>query len=461
MKLYKASDSSKNPLQWICNLLDNAHDFFILKDLSGKVVYINKRLLEILGYSADDVENYDYFFYHILNYKEIGPYEDGLIIELTAKYNIKMSFSIRLSSITNTAGDKIAYLGFVKLRNYFKIEPGHYFNLFKSPTDVMDITEEGVIVLDGKFNVVYINNKACELFGIKYTRFINEKFFEIIKKYDLNVSEEGLVKGEKIVIPSKNNIEERVLLLKYGKINNDHWKVITVKNITEDLKYKKLIEQTEKYTIAGKFAATTIHEIKNSLTSIKGFIQLLQAKHPDSSTYYETILDEVNRVLGLIKNYLGIVRNSEEEVEAEIDLNTVINQYLLLFEAEAAKKGVKIEKRFGDVPLVKINKNHLKQLILNIVQNSLHAIEKNGKIILNTKYNHHTKKIIIRVADNGGGIEKKYLKRVVEPLFTTKKEGTGLGLAICRSIVEMYNGDIKIFSKKGKGTLVKIILSDK
>lgn len=69
--------------------------------------------------------------------------------------------------------------------------------------------------------------------------------------------------------------------------------------------------------------------------------------------------------------------------------------------------------------------------------------------------------MVIRIVDNGGGIEKKYLKKVIEPLFTTKREGTGLGLAICKSIVELYNGDIKIFSKKGKGTLVKIILGER
>lgn len=258
----------------------------------------------------------------------------------------------------------------------------------------------------------------------------------------------------------KGSFDEIVLLLKYGKLNSGHWKTIIVKNITEDLKYQKLIEQTEKYTIAGEFAATTIHEIKNSLTSVKGFIQLLQAKHKESSTYYETILDEVDRILALIKNYLGIVR-SNEEGETEIDINGVINQYLLLFEAEAVRKKIKIEKRFGDVPPIKMDKNHLKQLILNVVQNSLHAIGENGKIILDTRYYTLKKRVVIRIVDNGGGIEKKYLKKVIEPLFTTKREGTGLGLAICKSIVELYNGDIKIFSKKGKGTLVKIILGER
>ncbi len=460
MKVNKAFATDKNSLQWICNLLDNSHDFFVLKDLNGKVVHVNKRLLETLGYTVDELDNYDYFFYHILKYKEVGPYEDGLIIELTAKYNIRMSFSIKFSPIANSVGDKIAFLGFVKLRSYCKEKPEDYFNFFKHPNDVMDMTEEGVVIVDNRFNVVYVNNRTCELFGIKYTKFINAKFMDIIKKYKPDASENNLINGEKIVIPLNGSFDERVLLLKYGKLNSGHWKTIIVKNITEDLKYQKLIEQTEKYTIAGEFAATTIHEIKNSLTSIKGFIQLLQAKHKESSTYYETILDEVDRILALIKNYLGIVR-SNEEGETEIDINGVINQYLLRFEAEAVRKKIKIEKRFGDVPPIKMDKNHLKQLILNVVQNSLHAIGENGKIILDTRYYTLKKRVVIRIVDNGGGIEKKYLKKVIEPLFTTKREGTGLGLAICKSIVELYNGDIKIFSKKGKGTLVKIILGER
>ncbi|MDI3519321.1 MAG: hypothetical protein PWQ34_1468 [Caldanaerobacter sp.] len=462
MKSHKSSSTQKNSLQWICNLLDNAHDFFVLKDLKGKVVHINTRLLEILGYTHEDVEDYDYFFHSVLKYKEIGPYEEGLIIELTGKYNIRMSFGIKFSPITNTAGEKVAYLGFVKLRDYVKGRLDYPLDLFKASANVLEVTEEGVIVVDGKFNVVYVNNKACELFGIKYVKFINTKFLDLIKRYKPDFSEISLLRGDKIVVPSRDGNEERVLLLKYGKLMNNHWKIIIAKDITEDLRYKKLMEQTEKYTIAGEFAATTIHEIKNSLTSIKGFIQLLQVKHPDSFTYYETILDEVDRVLGLIRNYLGIIKSNEEgEEEKEIDVNAVINQYLLLFEAEMVKKGIKLEKRFGNVPLMKIDKNHIKQLILNIVQNSMHAVENNGKIVLSTKYSPYLKKLILRIADNGGGIEKKHLKRVIEPLFTTKKDGTGLGLAICKSIADMYNGDLKIYSKKGKGTLVKVVLGEK
>lgn len=457
----RASAANKNSLQWICNLLDNARDFFVLRDLKGKVVHINKRLLEILGYTPNDIEDYNYFFYQILKYKEIGPYEDSLVVELTAKYNIRMSFTIRYSPITNNFGEKIASLGFMKLKGYCKDRPECCISIFKHPMDIMNMTEEGFIIVDNKFNVVYANHRACDLFGIKYTKFINAKFMEIIKKYKPDISEHSLLKGERITVPARGSFDERVLLLKYGKLNSDCWKTVILRDITEDLKYQRLIEQTEKYTVAGEFAAITIHEIKNSLTSIKGFVQLLQVKHKDSSTYYETILDEVDRVLNLIKNYLGIVRNSEEGGETEIDINTVINQYLLLFEAEAVCKKIKIEKRFGEIPPIKMDKNHVKQLILNIVQNSLHAIGENGKILLDTKYHPHKKRVVIRVADNGGGIEKKYLKKVIEPLFTTKKEGTGLGLAICKSIVELYNGDIKIFSKKGEGTLVKIILNER
>ena len=124
----------------------------------------------------------------------------------------------------------------------------------------MDMTEEGVVIVDNKFNVVYVNNRACELFGVKYTKFINAKFTDFLRKYKPDASENNLINGEKIVIPSKGNCDERVLLLKYGKLNGGHWKTIIVKDITEDLKYQKLIEQTEKYTIAGEFAATTIHE---------------------------------------------------------------------------------------------------------------------------------------------------------------------------------------------------------
>ena len=454
--------NDKNSLKWIYNLIDNAHDFFVLKNLNGNIIYINSRLLEYLGYVHDDIDNdYKEFFYNVLQYKEHGPLEDGLVIELKTRYLEKRTFTIKYSPVTNNYGEKIAFLGFVRPKNYCKNKSEQCFNVFKNYIDVMEFTEEGVVVIDNKSNIIYANHKVCDIFHIKYSKFITKKFIDILKNYIEDINEMNLYKGIKLKIRSKESSEERIILIKYGDVNTDCWYSVFVKDITEDIKYNGLIEQAEKYNVLGEITASTIHEIKNSLTSVRGFIQLLQIKHKESESYYETIMDEVNRALNLMKSYLGIIRNSEPSETEDIDINAIINQYMLLFEAEAAHKKIKFKKIFSDLPMIKIDKNHIKQLILNIVQNSLQAIEEDGEIILTTKYLKNKNKIVIRFADNGGGIDKETLKKITKPLFTTKKDGTGLGLAVCRNILEIYEGDMKILSKKGKGTIVKLFLNVK
>lgn len=448
---------NKQSLEWICTLLDSAHDFFILKDLSGRIVYINRKLVEVLGYSQRDIgDDYNYFFYELLEYNEIGPFEDTMAIELKTKYDIKMLFTIKYNSINNSKGERIAILGFIKLKSYCRNRPEQCLNIFKNQMDIIELTDEGVLVIDNRDNIIYLNQKACDLLNIKYSRIINKNFTDVIHTIKPDFSSFHFYSGEKIIIP----VKDRVLIIEYGKLNTECWKTIILRDATEDLKYKKLIEQAEKYSAMGELAASAIHEIKNSLTSVKGFVQLLQAKHKDSSTYHEAILDEIDRILELVRSYLGIAKGNDDG-NMDIEINSVVNQYMLLIEAEAVHRKIKIIKKFNEIPLVRIDKNHLKQLLLNIVQNSFQAIGENGTIILMTKYQPYRNKVVIKIADNGGGIDRDNLKKVLEPLFTTKKDGTGLGLTVCKNILDIYGGNIRILSKKGKGTIVRIVLSAK
>lgn len=445
----------KQPLEWICTLLDSAHDFFILKDISGRIVYINKKLIEVLGYSQRDIgDDYNYFFYELLNYNEIGKFEDTMAIELKTKYDIKMLFTIKYSSVNSSHGEKIATLGFIKLKGYCRNKPEHCINVLKNQMDIIELTDEGVLMIDSRANIIYLNQKACDLLNIKYSNIINKNFTDIIHTFKPDISLFHLYNGEKILIP----VKERALIIECSKLSKECLRTVVIRDVTEDIKYKKLIEQAERYSLTGELAASVIHEIKNSLTSVKGFVQLLQARHKESSTYHKAILDEIDRILELIRSYLGIVK-SKDNGNMDIEINSVINQYMLLIEAEAVHRNIKIIKKFNEIPLVRIDGNHLKQLLLNIVQNSFQAIGENGTIILMTKYQPYRNKVIIKIADNGGGIDRDNLKKVLEPLFTTKKEGTGLGLTVCKNILDIYGGNIRILSKKGRGTVVRIVLS--
>lgn len=229
------------------------------------------------------------------------------------------------------------------------------------------------------------------------------------------------------------------------------------RNIQKRLETDSLIRKSEKLAVAGQLAAAVAHEIRNPLTSIKGFIQLFHSSDEYCSKEYTgLVLDELKRVEEIISEFLTMARPHQEEMK-RLNVNAVVTQVVQLLKTQALleKKEILLEI-FDQVPDVLGDSNLLKQVFINIIQNALDATQANG--VVNVVVHCHDNEVAVIVQDEGVGISKERQLKLGEPFYSTKEKGTGLGLMTSYRIVEQHNGRIKINSEEGMGTTVTIFL---
>ncbi len=229
------------------------------------------------------------------------------------------------------------------------------------------------------------------------------------------------------------------------------------------LKRKALIEQSQndaqKIELVGTLAASTAHEIRNPLTGIKGFIQLLQEKYKDSEDqfYFSVIDKEIKRINEIVSEFLVLGKPTAHH-HADHDLNDIVLELSPLLGSEANLYNVELDIKINNGALpIHCTKDHIKQVLLNLAKNSLEAMEKNEGIVT-IELTKQDDLAVIKVIDTGKGISEDALSKIFHPFFTMKDTGTGLGLVVCHRIISMYKGTISINSVLEKGTEVTITL---
>jgi signal transduction histidine kinase len=217
------------------------------------------------------------------------------------------------------------------------------------------------------------------------------------------------------------------------------------------------LRQKEKLAIIGQMATAVGHEIRNPLSSLKGFTQLQKEKYPNTNDYYPIMIQEIDRINSIVSDlmYLGKPREIQFEnanIEDIIAYTTSITQQL----AEA--QGINIETiKEGPISSIDCESNQLKQVFINLIKNAIEAMPEGGRIKIIVKVILGNK-LSVAIEDEGCGISEENIPNLAEPFFTTKKEGTGLGLMVTNQIIHDHNGDLKFESNPGKGTKVIVTL---
>lgn len=241
-----------------------------------------------------------------------------------------------------------------------------------------------------------------------------------------------------------------------------------LRDITLRKKLEKQMIQSEKLASVGRLAAGVAHEINNPMASIttcaEGLINMVEELKLQSdlteemNEYLLTIKSSAFRCKAITERLLNFSSDQAGDFEL-LSLNDIIEESIRLVEYDVSAKGVSLRCNLDpEISPVRISRISFPQVIVNLILNSLYAVERNGNIIVETA--SRDGRVILTVSDDGIGINDEDLERVFDPFFTTKKrgEGSGLGLAICRTIVDNHEGDIRIESTVGEGTRVRVIL---
>lgn len=233
--------------------------------------------------------------------------------------------------------------------------------------------------------------------------------------------------------------------------------------MTRELKLSRdKLVQSEKLAAIGKLSAGIAHEIRNPLTSMKMIIQLLRKKFQQDESAKESlqiILNEIDRLELIISGFLDFARPLELSLKPT-NIANVIAEVTSLMQANLKHRKIKlIEKIDENIPEIMLDNNRMKQVLMNIILNSMQAMPEGGTITIQCHYNQYEQRIYIEISDTGIGMSQNVLDHAFEPFFSAKSNGTGMGLANVKKIIDLHNGDIKIESAEGKGTRVIISLN--
>lgn len=313
---------------------------------------------------------------------------------------------------------------------------------------ILETINSGVLVLSKEKIVKEMNRALEELLEIKRKDVIGKKIseFPILKELFSDIKIKDSIKEKRVKIGNK----EKIFNINASPFNSEEI-LITIDDVTEEVKLLEEKRRTEALKTLGIFTTGVAHEIRNPLTSIKGFTQILEKRlksKEEELKYISTILSEIKRLEDIVKDLLMYGRPAPPN-KIQFNLSRVLKDSVSLLSEKLKEKNIKVEYDFIYDPKFNFDPKQMEQVALNLLLNAIESSDFGGKIIIKTK--KHEDGIVLEVRDFGFGIKEEDKEKIFTPFFTTKEKGTGLGLPISQKIVEMHNGRIW-FSSNNDGT---------
>jgi len=325
----------------------------------------------------------------------------------------------------------------------------------------------GVISIDEEGNVTTINTSAEQMFEIKGEAALDKKFSEALPKEYVGQLEHLL---SELKSSGMDSIERQLtvnlegkslsLLINLTTLRDEEGKSLGVLAVFDDL--TQLIK-AQRMAAWREVARRIAHEIKNPLTPIQLSAQRLRKRYleklqPDGAVFDEctrTIVKQVEELKGMVNEFSNFARMPASQPTPS-QLNDIIQETLVLF--QEAHKRIKFEFVPNHLPVLNVDRDQIKRVMINLIKNSLTAIENEGKIRIQTNYDPRLQIVRLEVSDDGRGIPDEDKGKLFEPYFSTRKSGTGLGLTIVNAIISDHNGYIRVRDNKPKGTTFLIEL---
>ncbi|WP_242833485.1 two-component system sensor histidine kinase NtrB [Desulfosporosinus youngiae] len=324
----------------------------------------------------------------------------------------------------------------------------------------MEGISDGFYALDRNWQFTFVNYKIKKVIKDKDTEILGKSIWEVFPK-DLNP-----LSFEKMHQAMSQNESVHWEAGGLADPDRDHefhaypyMEGLTVffRDISESKRQQQELDRLERLNLIGQLAAGISHEIRNPLTSVKGFLQIFitKPKYAQDKEYMDLMISEIDRANTIITDFLSLAKANSDNIVAQ-NLNEVINKVLPMLQADAYNHNKEVVADLNKLPEIMINENEIKQLILNLVRNGLDATPEQGSVTISTFQEND--KVVLAIKDQGKGIPKEIQEKVGTPFFTTKDSGTGLGLAISAGIAQRHGAVFK-FKTDIQGTVFYTIFS--
>jgi two-component system sensor histidine kinase HydH len=328
----------------------------------------------------------------------------------------------------------------------------------------------GLVALDDNRKITSLNNVAgsilklspAEVTGQDAGKILPAELWQLLENLDV---EKGVVEKEIDCILQKGEmipLEVSATLL-HDEEGTFLGYVVLFKDLSEVRALRKEIARSQRLASVGRLAAGVSHEIRNPLSSIKGFATYFKERYhdvPENQQISNLMIQEVdrlNRVVGQLHEFARPIDISRKSIQ----IKGFIEDSLKLVERQASESNISIKADYDpEIEEVFIDPDRINQVLLNLYLNAIESMDNGGSLTVRLVKDAKKNAIEINISDTGTGIANDDLGHIFDPYFTTKASGTGLGLAIVHNIMEAHGGDIKVESRLGQGTTVRIFFPD-
>jgi len=332
---------------------------------------------------------------------------------------------------------------------------------------IFDGLNQGLMLLDRSGQVLAVNQAMAAWFGVPSPQLVGASWADLRQRggvFPGHLIERTLHDGrrrrrrERVTSGAG---QQRVLdlqtlpLLDEGQALDQV--IISVSDVTEQIQLETMAAQSEQFAATGRLAMTLAHELNTPLLSIQSCLHLAEQAQPERrADYLHVAREELRRVSRILDQLLDLHRPSTATV-LPVDVNTLIEQVLLLTSGTLAKQRVRVERALAPhMPALHIRADHLRQIMLNLIFNAVDAMPRGGLLKVETAATSRPDHLRITVADSGEGMLPELQAQIFEPFLTTKPHGSGLGLTISQRLAREYGGSIAVTSVPGEGSVFTI-----
>lgn len=464
----ETGDASKLSIH---NVLNETEDAVFLLDQSGCFIDMNKKAETLSGLNGDDFKG--------VHYEELLLQEDRL--DVAKHFQKAFAGEVQVYDVTLNRKQGLIVLTVIniphivsgKIRGVYGVAkpkrlPCNWNNLASIIEDKYKVIVENsydiICLTDKEGHYLLASHSYLPVLGYEPLKLTGQSVLSYIHPNDHKRVQETLIK----MVQTKEESEAVV----YRKMHaNGQYKyfegkgmpilsssgevvsfVVISRDITDMKNRDDLLIRSEKLALAGELAAGIAHEIKNPLTTLKGFFQLTESQ---LEPYRDVLMHELNQINDIIEELLLVARPRAIK-EEEVDLLNVIRESLTSIDTEIQLKNITLDLQLCDEAYLLCAPHQLTQVFINLLKNAVEAMDNEGNLSINVKKVNQTIHIIVK--DTGIGMTQEDLARLGEPYYSISSKGTGIGLMVCYKVIENHGGSMSITSVCEVGTEVSIQL---
>lgn len=465
----------------IDSLMNLTSDSIVIVDVNGAVLEVNKKFEELHGWTREEVigeilpmvleqdkAGVLQLYQSLINGDPIKNFE---AIKLR-KDGSTFYANVTVSPVKNNENLVIGFVGVERDISERKKAEEELLEREKQFRKLLKLNPEPIALHKDGF-VQFVNDACCKLFGgASSDEFKGKSIYEFFCPTDKNLIVAQLQRIMQTDLDNYSEFFERKMRKLDGTLFDAEISSIyvykdmgnpvvqsVIRDLTERKKSEEAIIRSEKLSLIGQLAAGIAHDIRNPLTSLKGFVQLLKTRNTD---YVDVMMEELEHINYVVNEFMTLAKpHLNYYIESKV--LELVQSVIGFLQPHAHLYNVQIQLELDqEIPVIYCNPDQIKQVLINVLKNAIESMVSGGLIHISFRISLH-QTLVICVKDQGIGISEERLTQLGEPFYTTKANGTGLGLMVCKRIVEGHGGKLTILSKINQGTTVEIelpILSD-